>query len=55
MVPGDLDTVIQHELTDRGDQHGGPVLFEADGIEPGNAIHPRGADAREGATGGDAQ
>ncbi len=48
VVPGGLDTVIQHELTDRGDLQGGPIRFEADGIKPGNAIHPQGADAREG-------
>lgn len=45
-VPADLDTVIQHELSDRGDRDGGPVHFEGVRIDRGNAIHPRGADAR---------
>jgi molybdopterin molybdotransferase len=43
-VPADVDAVIPHELSDRGD----PVRFTVMSIEPGNAIHPRGADARQG-------
>lgn len=43
-LPEDLDTVIQHELSDRGD----PVRFTISSIEPGHAVHPRGADARRG-------
>jgi molybdopterin molybdotransferase len=45
-LPGDVDTVIQHELSDRGD----PVRFTIDSIEPGHAVHPRGADAEKGST-----
>ncbi len=48
VVPEGLDTVVQHELTDRGDLQGGPIRFDADGIKPGNAIHQQGADARKG-------
>lgn len=43
-LPSDVDTVIQHELSDRGN----PVRFSIDAIEPGHAVHPRGADARAG-------
>lgn len=43
-VPDSLDTVIQHELSDRAN----PVTFTVDSIEPGHAIHPRGADAKQG-------
>ncbi len=43
-LPEDVDTVIQHELSDRGD----PVRFTINSIEPGRAVHPRGADARRG-------
>ncbi|MCH8931274.1 MAG: hypothetical protein IIA98_10240, partial [Proteobacteria bacterium] len=43
-LPGDVDTVIQHELSDRSD----PVRFTINSIEPGHAVHPRGADARRG-------
>ena len=50
VVPGGLDTVIQHELTDRGDKNGGPVRFDAEDIMPGNAIHQRGSDAKAGDT-----
>lgn len=45
-LPHDVDTVIQHELSDRGD----PVHFTTDAIEPGNAVHPRGSDAVAGTT-----
>lgn len=47
-VPDGLDLVVPHERTDRGDRHGGPVRFDAEGIETGYAIHPRGADAKTG-------
>ncbi|MEE8153992.1 MAG: molybdopterin molybdotransferase MoeA [Phycisphaerales bacterium] len=43
-LPGDVDTVIQHELSDRSD----PVRFTIDSIEPGHAVHRRGADAKRG-------
>ncbi|MHC4992117.1 MAG: molybdopterin molybdotransferase MoeA [Planctomycetota bacterium] len=43
-LPAGLDTVIQHELSDRGD----PVRFEVESIECGHAVHPRGADAARG-------
>ena len=43
-LPADVDTVIQHELSDQGN----PVHFSVDQIEPGNAVHRRGSDAREG-------
>lgn len=49
-LPNDVDTVIQHERSDRGDQHGKPVRFTIDSIEPGDAVHPRGADAASGQT-----
>lgn len=47
-VPSQLDTVVPHERTDRGDRDGRPVRFDAADIEYGNAIHPCGADAEEG-------
>jgi len=43
-VPEGLDAVVQHEFSDRGE----PVTFTAASVEPGRAIHPRGADARSG-------
>lgn len=43
-VPESCDTVIQHERSDRAN----PVTFTVDSIEPGHAIHPRGADAKQG-------
>lgn len=43
-LPEDVDTVIQHELSDRSN----PVRFTINSIEPGRAVHPRGADARRG-------
>jgi len=43
-VPAGLDTVIQHERSDRGN----PVRFTVESIEAGHAIHPRGADAKAG-------
>ncbi len=43
-VPDGLDAVIPHEQSDRGD----PVQFTVASAERGNAIHPRGADARAG-------
>ncbi|MBG84757.1 MAG: hypothetical protein CMJ40_09455 [Phycisphaerae bacterium] len=42
-VPADLDTVIPHELSDRGS----PVTFTTV-VEQGNAIHRRGSDAEAG-------
>ncbi|MCH7544947.1 MAG: molybdopterin molybdotransferase MoeA [Planctomycetes bacterium] len=45
-LPDDVDTVIQHELSDRGD----PVHFTIDKVEPGRAVHPRGVDAKTGDT-----
>ena len=42
-VPADLDTVIPHELSDRGS----PVTFTTM-VEHGNAIHRRGSDAGAG-------
>lgn len=43
-VPAGLDAVIPHELSDRGD----PVRFTVESVEPGDAIHLRGTDARRG-------
>ncbi|MCZ6834894.1 MAG: molybdopterin molybdotransferase MoeA [Planctomycetota bacterium] len=43
-LPEDVDCVIQHENSDRND----PVHFSIDTIEPGHAVHPLGADAKEG-------
>lgn len=43
-LPEDVDTVIQHELSDRGD----PVRFSIDSMERGRAVHPRGSDAKKG-------
>ncbi|MEM7228462.1 MAG: molybdopterin molybdotransferase MoeA [Planctomycetota bacterium] len=43
-VPNGLDTVVQHEWTDRGD----PVQFKRADCQRGHAIHPFGADARAG-------
>ncbi len=43
-LPADLDAVIPHELSDRGN----PVRFTIETIEPGHAIHRRGADAGSG-------
>lgn len=45
-LPDDVDTVIQHELSDRAN----PVQFRAGSIETGHAVHHRGADARRGDT-----
>ncbi len=45
-LPDDLDTVIGHERSDRGD----PVRFTTRSIKPGHAVHPRGADAVAGDT-----
>jgi len=44
-VPKGLDVVIGHEASDRGN----PVTFHIDTVTRGNAVHPRGADARQGA------
>jgi molybdopterin molybdotransferase len=49
-VPDGLDIVIPHEQTDRGDRNGRPVAFHASELKSGYAIHPRGADARSGAS-----
>ena len=43
-LPDDLDTVIQHEHSDRSN----PVHFTVESVERGHAVHPRGADARAG-------
>ena len=43
-LPTDVDTVIQHEMSDRND----PVRFTIDSIEPGHAVHRRGVDAKQG-------
>ncbi|MHC4083399.1 MAG: molybdopterin molybdotransferase MoeA [Planctomycetota bacterium] len=45
-LPADTDTVVPHELSDRGD----PVRFTIRSIGPGHAVHPCGADARAGDT-----
>jgi molybdopterin molybdotransferase len=45
-LPADVDTVIPHEESDRGD----PVRFRISSIERGHAVHPRGADALKGDT-----
>lgn len=43
-LPSDVDTVIQHEKSDRAN----PVSFTLDTIAPGHAVHPRGVDAHAG-------
>ena len=43
-IPADVDAVIPHEQSDRGS----PVRFTVESIEPGQAVHPRGSDARLG-------
>jgi molybdopterin molybdotransferase len=43
-VPADVDAVVPHEESDRAD----PVRFSITRVEPGRAIHPRGADAKAG-------
>ena len=43
-MPADVDTVIQHELSDRND----PVSFTIDSIEPGHSVHTRSCDAKIG-------
>ncbi len=43
-VPAGLDTVIQHERSDRAN----PVSFTVDSITAGHAVHPQGADAKCG-------
>ena len=47
-VPEQLDLVIPHEQTDRGDRRNEPVHFDSIECEIGNAIHPRAADATRG-------
>lgn len=47
-LPDDVDTVIQHEVSDRGDLRGEPVRFSIESIAPGHAVHPHGADAKKG-------
>ncbi len=49
-LPHDVDTVIPHEWSDRGDRAGKPVRFTVDSIAPGHAVHPRGSDAVAGQT-----
>ena len=48
-LPAELDTVVQHELSNRGDRLGNPVTFTVNTIARGHAVHPRGADAHAGA------
>ena len=43
-LPDEVDAVVPHEQSDRSD----PVRFAVDSIEPGHAVHPRGADAKAG-------
>ena len=43
-LPTDVDTIIQHELSDRKD----PVSFTIDSIEIGRSVHPRSSDAKIG-------
>ncbi len=43
-LPRDVDAVIPHEASDRGD----PVRFTMDHVEPGHSVHRCGADARPG-------
>lgn len=43
-LPPGADAVVPHEWSDRGD----PVRFEVTTIQPGHAVHPRGADAAAG-------
>ncbi len=45
-LPADVDTVIPHEQSDRGD----PVRFAIDSVTVGHAVHRRGADATAGVT-----
>ncbi|MHC4415818.1 MAG: molybdopterin molybdotransferase MoeA [Planctomycetota bacterium] len=45
-LPPDVDAVVPHEQSDRGN----PVRFTIDSLEPGHAVHPRGADAAPGET-----
>jgi molybdopterin molybdotransferase len=47
-LPDDVDTIIQHEHSDRGDREGMPVRFSVPNVTRGLAVHPRGADARAG-------
>lgn len=49
-LPGDVDTVIQHELSDRGDSDGQPVRFKLTSVTAGQAVHARGSDAKAGDT-----
>jgi len=48
VLPDDVDTVIQHEVSDRGDLQGEPVRFSIESIKSGHAVHPSGADAKAG-------
>lgn len=43
-LPGDVDAVIPHEQSDRGN----PVRFTVNSISAGNAVHKRGSDAKKG-------
>ncbi len=45
-LPDDVDTVIQHEHSDRSN----PVRFTISEMNQGHAVHPRGADAGKGDT-----
>lgn len=47
-LPEALDTVIQHEVSDRGDLEGKPVRFNIASVTVGASVHPRGSDAKQG-------
>ena len=47
-LPADVDAVIQHEASDRGDVHGRPVRFTINAVAAGLAVHHRGVDAKIG-------
>jgi len=47
-VPNDLDAVIEHERTDRGDLKNARVIFNVENPLAGRAIHPCGSDAQRG-------
>ncbi len=44
-VPDGFDAVVQHELTDNGNEN---VMFRCDEIKQGKSIHPKGSDAKAG-------
>lgn len=49
-LPNDIDAVIPHEQSDRGDRVAAsrPVKFAVDSIAPGHAVHAKGSDAYAG-------